>query len=84
MKHLTFYFAIGFLVVGCLMLLTGLSTLIGMGSRNNELAGTATLGLTMLLPFVISGLSWRDWQALQRGEEKQERASGAYASNVNE
>ncbi len=66
------------------MLFTGLSTLIGMASRNNDLAGTATLGLAMLLPFLISGLSWRDWEALQRGKEEQERTIGAYASNANE
>jgi len=66
------------------MLFTGLSTLTGMASRNNDIAGAATLSLTMLLPFLISGLSWRDWEALQRGKEEQERTTAAYASNVKE
>jgi len=69
MKHLTFYYAIGFVVIGVLMLLASFLTFIGMLSSMNNLFDTGLLGLVMILPFVISMLSWRDWGRIRIGKE---------------
>jgi hypothetical protein len=69
MKHLTFYYAIGFVVIGVLMLLASFLTFIGMLSSMNNLFDTGFLGLAMILPFVISMLSWRDWGRIRTGKE---------------
>jgi hypothetical protein len=66
MKHLSFYYAIGFLVVGCIMLSAGFPTLLGTPSYGGDFAGTAVLGLAMVLPFLIAGVSWRDWLKLKK------------------
>lgn len=75
MRHLTFYYAIGFLIVGFLMLFIGLSTFIGRISRNDDLAGSTMLGLAMLLPFVIAELSWQDWGIIQKEKDVRESES---------
>lgn len=72
MKHLTFYYSISFAIVGCLMLLVSLSTFVGMVTTNSDPFGTAVLATAMLLPFAISGLSWRDWKDIQRKKDIQE------------
>jgi hypothetical protein len=69
MRHLTFYYAIGFVVIGVLMLLASFLTFIGMLSSMNNLFDTGLLGLAMILPFVISMLSWRDWGRIRTGKE---------------
>ena len=69
MRHLAFYYAIGFAVVGCLMLFTNLSTFIGMVTHNSDPFATAVLATAMSLPFLISGLSWRDWKDIQRKKD---------------
>jgi hypothetical protein len=69
MKHLTFYYAIGFVVIGVLMLLASFLTFIGMLSSMNNPFDTGLLGLAMILPFVISMLSWRDWGRIRTGKE---------------
>jgi hypothetical protein len=69
MKHLTFYYAIGFVVIGVLMLLASFLTFIGMLSPMNNPFDTSLLGLAMILPFVISMLSWRDWGKIRTGKE---------------
>jgi hypothetical protein len=69
MKHLTFYYAIGFVVIGVLMLLASFLTFIGMLSSMNNPLDTSLLGLAMILPFVISMLSWRDWGKIRTGKE---------------
>jgi len=68
MKHLTFYYAIGFVVIGVLMLLASFLTFIGMLSSMNSPFDTSLLGLAMILPFVISILSWRDWGRIRTGK----------------
>jgi membrane protein YdbS with pleckstrin-like domain len=65
MRHLTFYYAIGFAIVGCLMLGTNLSTFIGMVLQNYDPYAIAVLATAMLLPFMIATLSWRDWREIQ-------------------
>jgi hypothetical protein len=69
MKHLTFYYAIGFAVIGVLMLLASVLIFIGMLSSMNNPFDTSLLGLAMILPFVISMLSWRDWGRIRIGKE---------------
>jgi len=69
MKHLTFYYAIGFVVIGVLMLLASFLTFIGMLSPMNNPFDTSLLGLAIILPFVISMLSWRDWGKIRTGKE---------------
>jgi hypothetical protein len=71
MKHLTFYYSISFAIVGCLMLLVNLSTFAKMVTDNSDTFGTAVLATAMLLPFAISGLSWRDWKDIQRKKDIQ-------------
>jgi hypothetical protein len=66
MKHLAFYYAIGFAAVGCLMLYVGLSTFIGPVLNNYNPYALAVLATAMPLPFVIAVLSWRDWTEIQR------------------
>ena len=68
MKHLTFYYAIGFVVIGVLMLLASFLTFIGMLSSMNSPFDTSLLGLAIILPFVISMLSWRDWGKICAGK----------------
>lgn len=69
MKHVTFYYAIGFVVIGVLMLLASVLIFIGMLSPMNNPFDTGLLGLVMILPFVISMLSWRDWGRIRTGKE---------------
>jgi hypothetical protein len=69
MKHLAFYYAISFAVVGCLMLLVNLSTIVEMFANNFDPFNTAVLSAAILLPFAISGLSWRDWKDIQRKKD---------------
>jgi len=69
MKHLTFYYAIGFAAIGVLMLLASFLTFTGMLSSMNNPFDTGLLGLAMILPFVISMLSWRDWGRIRTGKE---------------
>lgn len=69
MRHLTFYFAIGSAIVGCLMLFGNLSTFIGMLLHSDDVAGTLVLASAMILPFLIAGLSWRDWGEIQKGDD---------------
>jgi hypothetical protein len=66
LKHLTFYYAIGFAVAGCLMLCLGFATFYGVGSRSYDPYTLAVLGVSMILPFMISALSWGDWREIQR------------------
>ena len=66
MRHLTFYYALGFAVVGCLMLFLGFATFSGVGSRSYDPYTLAVLGVSMFLPFMISALSWGEWREMQR------------------
>ena len=66
MRHLTFYYSIGFAVVGCLMLCLGFATFFGVGSRSYDLYTLAVLGVSMFLPFMISALSWGEWREIRR------------------
>ncbi len=73
MRHLTFYYAIGFAVAGLLMLIFTVMTYAGIPPTTRVPWNMAVLAFAMILPFVISTLSWRDWGRLQKtmtaGEE---------------
>jgi len=66
MKHLTFYYAIGFAVAGLVMLIFDVMTFAGISQTTRDPLNMAMLVLAMILPFVISTLSWRDWGRLQK------------------
>jgi hypothetical protein len=66
MRHLAFYYAIGSAIAGILMLILGLSVLDGLFSTVNGPLNVVVLAFGMILPFLISALSWRDWGRLQK------------------
>jgi hypothetical protein len=68
MRHLAFYYGIGFAIVGFLMLDAYFSTFISMVSSNYDPYGTPVLATAILLPFVIAVLSWRGWKETKRNE----------------
>jgi protein-S-isoprenylcysteine O-methyltransferase Ste14 len=65
MRHLAFYYAIGFAIVGCLLLLAYFSTFVSMMFNNYSPFVTAALGTALALPFLIAVFSWRDWREIQ-------------------
>jgi membrane protein DedA with SNARE-associated domain len=69
MKHLAFYYTIGFAIAGILMLILGFSVFDGLFSTVNDPLNVVVLALGMILPFVISALSWRDWGRLQKEKD---------------
>jgi cytochrome bd-type quinol oxidase subunit 1 len=62
-RHIAYYYAIGFAVVGILMLIFTVVTLV---AQALDPWNMAALILTMILPFVVSMLSWREWERIQR------------------
>jgi hypothetical protein len=69
MRHIAFYYAIGFAVVGVLMLIF---TVITLAACTLDPWNMATLTLAMILPFVISMLSWREWGRIQKATNTSE------------
>lgn len=63
MRHIAFYYAIGFAVAGVLMLIFTVVTLV---AQALDPWNMAALILTTILPFVVSMLSWREWKQIQR------------------
>ena len=63
MRHIAFYYAIGFAVAGFLMLIFTVMTL---AAYALDPWNMAVLTLAMILPFVVSMLSWREWGRLQK------------------
>jgi hypothetical protein len=63
MRHIAFYYAIGFAVAGFLMLIFTVMTL---ATYALDPWNMAVLILAMILPFVVSMLSWREWGRLQK------------------
>ncbi len=51
------------------MLILGLSVLDGLFSTVNGPLNVVVLAFGMILPFLISALSWRDWGRLQKEKE---------------
>jgi hypothetical protein len=73
LKHLAFYYAVGFGILGCLLLVAFSSTLVGVILGSFDPYVVTSLAAAMFLPFVIGALSWRDWKKVQK-KEKQEFA----------
>jgi hypothetical protein len=63
MRHIAFYYAIGFAVVGVFMLIFTAVTLV---AQALDPWNMVALIFTMILPFVVSTLSWREWERIQR------------------
>jgi hypothetical protein len=63
MRHVAFYYAIGFAVAGFLMLVFTVMTLAACAL---DPWNVAVLTLAMILPFVVSMLSWREWGRIQK------------------
>jgi amino acid transporter len=63
MRHAAFYYAIGFAVVGVLMLIFTVMTL---AAYTLDPWNMMVLILAMILPFVVSMLSWREWGRIQK------------------
>gem|GEM_PF-3053436 len=63
MRHAAFYCAIGFAVTGLLMLAF---TVITLATRTLDPWNVGMLTFTMILPFMVSTLSWREWGRLQK------------------
>ena len=63
MRHVAFYCAIGFAVTGFLMLIFTVMTLV---ARALDPWNMTVLISAMILPFVVSMLSWREWGRLQK------------------
>jgi hypothetical protein len=69
MRHLAFYYTIGFAIAGILMLILGFSVFDGLFSTVNGSLNVVMLTLGVILPFVISALSWQDWGRLQKDKD---------------
>lgn len=65
MRHLTFYYAIGFVAVGIVMLCFGILQFAFPPSDNFHAYSITILTAAMALPFAISVLCWLDWQKVQ-------------------
>jgi hypothetical protein len=63
MRHIAFYIAIGFAVVGVLMLIFTVMTL---AAYTLDPWNMTVLTFAMILPFVVSMLSWREWGRIQK------------------
>jgi hypothetical protein len=63
MRHVAFYYAIGFAVAGFLMLVFTVMTLV---TCVLDPWNVVALTLAMILPFVVSMLSWREWGRIQK------------------
>jgi hypothetical protein len=67
MRHIAFYYAIGFAVVGVLMLIF---TVITLASYTLDPWNMVALTLAMVLPFLVSMLSWREWANSEGNKHK--------------
>lgn len=69
MKHLAFYYAIGFAVVGCVTLICLAPAFTQIVMNNFEVYAAVALILAMFVPFVITVLSWRDWRETHKRQK---------------
>lgn len=65
MKHLAYYYAIGFAVVGCATLIGLFQTFTTIVLNDFEAYVVTALIMAMFLPFTIATLSWREWRRVQ-------------------
>jgi hypothetical protein len=71
MRHVAFYYAIGFAAVGILMLIFTVMTFAGIPPATRDPVARspwnmAVLTSTAILPFIVSTLSWREWRMRSR------------------
>jgi hypothetical protein len=66
MKHLAYYYAIGFVIVGCATLISFFQTFMAIVLNDFEAYVVVALIMVMFLPFTIAVLSWRDWRYVQK------------------
>ena len=66
MRHLTYYYAIGFAVIGCATLICLFQTFTTIVLNDFEAYVVTALIMAMFLPFTITALSWRDWRKVQK------------------
>jgi ABC-type transport system involved in Fe-S cluster assembly fused permease/ATPase subunit len=66
MRHLTYYYAIGFAVIGCATLIGLFQTFTTIVLNDFEAYAVTALIMAMFLPFTITALSWRDWRRVQK------------------
>ena len=66
MKHLAYYYAIGFAVVGCVTLIGMFQTFTRILLNDFEANAVTALIMAMFIPFTITALSWRDWRKIQK------------------
>jgi hypothetical protein len=68
MKHLAYYYAICFAVVGCVTLIGLFQAFKAIVLNDFEAYSVTALIMAMFLPFTISVLSWRDWRKVQKNQ----------------
>ncbi len=66
MKHLAYYHAIGFLVVGCATLIGLFQAFTAIVLNDFEAYVVMAMIIAMSLPFIIAALSWRDWRCIEK------------------
>ncbi len=71
MRHLAFYYAVGFVILGCLLLVALSSTLVGVVLGGFDPYAVTSLAAAMFLPFVIGALSWRGWKEVQKRQTQE-------------
>jgi len=71
LRHLAFYYAMGFVILGCVFLVALSSTLLGVLLGGFDVYIVASLVAAMFLPFVIGALSWRDWKEVQKKQTQE-------------
>jgi hypothetical protein len=71
LKHLAFYYALGFAILGFAMLVALSSTLFGVMLGGFDPYAVTGLAVVMFLPFVIGALSWCDWKEVQKKQTQE-------------
>jgi hypothetical protein len=71
LKDLAFYYAVGFAVLGFVILVALSSTLVGVMLSGVDPYAFTALAAAMFLPFVIGALSWRDWKEMQKKQTQE-------------
>ncbi len=70
MRNVAFYYAIGFAAAGVSMLIF---TIVTLAMYAPDPWNTVALILAMILPFVVSILSWYEWTRLQKASAASEK-----------
>lgn len=71
LKQLAFYYAVGFAILGCLLLVALSSTLVGVILGGFDPYAVTGLAAAIFLPFVIGTLSWCSWKEVQKKQTQE-------------